>query len=225
MTTKEFIKRYILFIFSLFLSALGVAVTKHAGLGVAPVSSVANVIFGKFPSVSLGTWLIIWNVLLLIGQIIILRKNFRLYNLLQLPLAVAFGIFTDFSLWCISFIELKSYFINILFVFAGVAIRSLGIALAVTADIILNSSEAFVKAVSDTSEFKFGIIKVVFDVLCVAVSVILSMILFNGEIIGTREGTVISAVFTGIFVSFFLRLVHDPISKLLTSSHRKRKHS
>ncbi len=225
MSTKEFIKRYILFMFSLFLSAFGVAVTKHAELGVAPVSSVANVIFGKFPSVSLGTWLIVWNILLLIGQILILRKNFRLYNLLQIPLAIAFGIFTDFSLWCISSVELKSYAVNIIFVFTGVAIRSLGIALAVTADIILNSSEAFVKAISDTSKYKFGLVKVLFDIICVVVSVILSVLLFNGEIVGTREGTLVSAVFTGIFASLFLKLLHDPVNRLLKTPVRKRKHS
>ncbi len=221
MSTKEFIKRYILFMISLFLSALGVAITKHAGLGVAPVSSVANIIFSKYSFFSLGTWLMIWNILLLFGQIIILRKNFRLYNLLQIPLSITFGIFTDFSLWCISEIELDNYSSCIIAVFIGVCIRALGIALAITADIILNSSEAFVKAVSDTIKYKFGLIKVLFDIACVAVSVLISIIFFDGSIIGTREGTVISAIFTGIFVSLFLKLIHTPLTSILTQQKSK----
>ena len=37
MSKKETIKRYTLFIISLFFSALGVAVTKHGALGVSPI--------------------------------------------------------------------------------------------------------------------------------------------------------------------------------------------
>ena len=44
MKKKEIVRRYILFIVSLFFAALGVAVTKHGELGVSPISSVANVL-------------------------------------------------------------------------------------------------------------------------------------------------------------------------------------
>ena len=39
MSKKEIIKRYILFIISLFFAAFGVAITKHGELGVSPISS------------------------------------------------------------------------------------------------------------------------------------------------------------------------------------------
>ena len=58
---KELAKRYALFIISLFISALGVAITKKGELGVSPISSVANVMSLKFTALSLGNWLIIWN--------------------------------------------------------------------------------------------------------------------------------------------------------------------
>lgn len=60
---KELAKRYALFIISLFISALGVAITKKGELGVSPISSVANVMSLKFTALSLGNWLIIWNKL------------------------------------------------------------------------------------------------------------------------------------------------------------------
>ena len=58
MQKKEVLKRYILFIISLFFSGLGVAFTKHGELGVSPISSVANIMSYKFPSLSMGNWLI-----------------------------------------------------------------------------------------------------------------------------------------------------------------------
>ena len=60
---KELAKRYALFIISLFISALGVAITKKGELGVSPISSVATVMSLKFTALSLGNWLIIWNKL------------------------------------------------------------------------------------------------------------------------------------------------------------------
>ncbi len=60
---KELAKWYALFIISLFISALGVAITKKGELGVSPISSVANVMSLKFTALSLGNWLIIWNKL------------------------------------------------------------------------------------------------------------------------------------------------------------------
>ena len=69
MSKTETAKRYSLFIISLFFAALGVAFTKRGELGVSPISSVANVMNCKYPSLSMGNWLIIWNCVLILGQI------------------------------------------------------------------------------------------------------------------------------------------------------------
>ena len=96
MKKTELIKRYILFIISLFFVALGVAVTKKGEMGVSPISSVANVMSYGFTDISLGTWLIIWNCVLIVGQIILLRRAFKPIQLLQIPVSFIFGYFTDF---------------------------------------------------------------------------------------------------------------------------------
>lgn len=94
---------------SLFFSALGVAITKHGELGVSPISSVANVMSYQFPALSLGVWLMIWNGILILGQILLLRSKFQLIQLLQIPISFLFGCFTDFGTWCISWIPVNSY--------------------------------------------------------------------------------------------------------------------
>lgn len=57
MSKTETAKRYVLFIVSLFFSALGVAFTKQGELGVSPISSVANILSCKFDFLSLENWL------------------------------------------------------------------------------------------------------------------------------------------------------------------------
>ncbi len=194
---------------------MGVAVTKHGELGVSPISSVANIISYKFTFLSLGMWLIIWNCVLILGQILILRKDFKLIQLLQIPLSFVFGYFTDFGMWCVSFIPANSYIIRLILVICGIIILGFGISLSVIANVIMNSGEAFVKAVSDKSKQNFSNVKIGFDVLCVILSIILSLLFFSGNIVGTREGTIISAFLTGIVVKFFTRILDKPFTTIL----------
>lgn len=215
MKAKEIAKRYTLFIIGLFFIALGVACTKAGGLGVSPISSVANVLSLRFTRLSIGNWLFITNCILILGQILLLRRSFKPVQLLQIPLSFLFGFFTDIGMWIVSFIPMNLYIIKLAMVFVGVVILGLGVSLTVIADVIMNSGEAFVKALADTLGKAFGDVKVVFDISYVALSIILSMILFNGSIAGTREGTVITAVCTGFVVKYFSKRITKPIETIL----------
>lgn len=216
MTKIETAKRYLLCITGLFFAAFGVAFTKHGELGVSPISSVANVLSCKFDMLSLGTWLIIWNCILIIGQIVILRKRFQLIQLLQVPLSFLFGWFTNFGMWAVSFIPVNFYSIRLVMVIIGVVILGFGISLTVIANVIMNSGEAFVKAVSDQIHKEFGNVKIAFDVLCVIMALILSLLFFDFTIVGTREGTIISALLTGMVVKFFTKRLQKPLTQVLT---------
>lgn len=215
MKRDELTRRYLLFVLSLFFAALGVAFTKHGELGVSPISSVANVMTFRFPALSLGTWLILWNCVLILGQIAILRKRFQPIQLLQVPLSVLFGWFTDLGLWMVSPIPAEVYPMRLLMVLIGIVVLGFGISLAVIANVVMNSGEAFVKAVSDTIGREFGDVKVAFDVFCVVLALVLSLLFFRG-IVGTREGTVLSALLTGVVVKFFSRRLTAPVTRLLT---------
>lgn len=218
MSKKETAKRYVLFIISLFFAALGVAITKHGELGVSPISSVANVLSCKYTSLSLGTWLIIWNCVLIAGQIVLLRKKFKPVQLLQIPLSFLFGYFTDFWMWCVSFIPAGNYIVRLILVLCGIIILGFGISLSVIANVIMNSGEAFVKAISDKIHKNFGNIKIGFDVICVIIAVVLSLIFFHGKIIGTREGTILSALFTGAVVKIFTSIMKIPLENIVNET-------
>lgn len=215
MSKKEIFKRYILFILCLFFMGIGVELTKHGELGVSPISSVANVISIKFSFLSFGTWLTISNCVLLLGQVILLRKNFMPFQLLQIPLSFLFGYFTDFGLYLASFIPNDIYIVKLLLVIFGIVVLGFGITLGVIANVILNSGEAFVKALSDVIHKEFSNVKIAFDVSWVAFSIVLSLIFFGGELVGTREGTILSAVFTGVAVKLWLKLIKKPIERII----------
>lgn len=220
MSRNELIKRYILFIVGLFFSGIGVAFSRTGELGVTPISSIANVLSYKFTFFTIGNWLIVTNCLLIVGQILVLKKKFNPIQFLQIPLSFLFGWFTDFGMWMCHFIPVNNYPMRLVMLALGIVILAFGIFLTVTADVILNSGEAMVKAISDTTGKPFGNVKVVFDISFVSVSVIFSLIFFGGKIVGTREGTIISAVFTGMVVKLFNRNI-DSLSAFLFGKGEK----
>ena len=163
----------------------------------------------------MGTWLIVWNFLMIFTQIIILRKKFKPVDFLQFPLAFLFGYFTDFGLWLVRAVPIDFYPIRLFMVVLGTLTLGFGIALAVIANVIMNSGEALVRVISDTIHKDFANVKIVFDVCNVSLSIILSLIFFNFTIVGAREGTLIAAFCTGIAVKLSRKLLFDPINSLL----------
>lgn len=221
MSKTETAKRYILCIAGLFFAALGVAFSKHGELGVSPISSVSNVLYCRFDDISLGMWLVIWNCVMIVGQVIILRRDFKLIELLQLPLSFLFGWFTDLGMIFVSLIPVDTYFARLLMIIIGTIVLSFGISLSVIANVIMNSGEAFVRAVSDKMHKEFGYVKIGFDIFCVLLAVTLSLIFFDLTVVGVREGTVIAAVFTGIIVKFFGSILKNPLDRFLTGNRCK----
>ena len=58
--------------------------------------------------------------------------------------------------------------------------------------------------------------KIFFDVSGVALAIVLSLVFFDFLIVGTQEGTVISALLTGVVVKFFSRRIKAPLNTLLS---------
>ena len=138
-----------------------------------------------------------------------------------MPLSFLFGWFTDFGMWLVSGIPVPNYLTQIAMVLIGIAILGFGIALSVVANVILNSGEAFVKAVSDTFHLDFGNVKVVFDVSCVLIALVLSLLLFDFSVVGIREGTVISALLAGVVVKRVSKVVRAPLERVLSDNPQK----
>ena len=215
MKRKELVKRYSLFIISLWFSALGVAITKCGSLGVSCISSVPNVLSLRFTALTIGGWTFVWNTLLVICQIGLLRKNFQKIQLLQIPLSFLFGWFTDVAMLLAVRIPVNSYPMQLFMVVLGVVILSFGITLGVIANVVLNAGEGIVKALADVSGKEFGFVKVRFDVVCVILSLVISLVTFGGKIIGVREGTLIAAFLNGTMVKWYSRRLKEPLDRVL----------
>ena len=93
----EKLKRYLIFLVGLFVNSLGVSLITKANLGTSPISSIPYVLSLNFPF-TLGNFTIFFSILLIILQLIILRKNFKLEHILQIPVSIIFGYFIDLTM-------------------------------------------------------------------------------------------------------------------------------
>lgn len=201
MTKKELLKRYLFFIVGLFINALGVSFITKASLGTSPISSIPFTLSKGF-LLTMGEFTFILNMFLILGQALLLRKNFEKVQLLQIPVSFLFAFFIDLTMAGLSFLNPNIYALKIVYLLIGCAILGFGISMEVVADVVMLSGEAFVKAISDTMKKEFGTTKIIFDATLTIGACIISLILFH-NVVGVREGTIIAALIVGLIARFF----------------------
>lgn len=199
------LKRYIIFLVGLFVNSLGVSLITKANLGTSPISSIPYVLSLNF-SLTLGNFTIIFSILLIILQLFILRKNFKLEHLLQIPISILFGYFIDLTMLLFSFVNPTAYIAKLIYLLIGCVILGFGVYMEVLADVAMLPGESFVRAIVQTWHREFGSTKVCFDVSMAVIAAALSFILAH-RLDGVREGTVIAALLVGFLARQFGRLL------------------
>ena len=194
-------KRYLIFLVGLFVNSLGVSLITKANLGTSPISSIPYVLSLNFPF-TLGNFTIFFSIFLIVLQLIILRKNFKLEHILQIPVSIIFGYFIDLTMILFSWVNPEAYIMKIVYLLIGCLILGVGVYMEVLADVVMLPGESFVRANVLTWKTNFGTTKICFDVSMSVIAAVLSFI-FAGRLAGVREGTVIAALLVG----FIARLI------------------
>ena len=197
----EKLKRYLIFLVGLFVNSLGVSLITKANLGTSPISSIPYVLSLNFPF-RLGNFTIFFSIFLIVLQLIILRKNFKLEHILQIPVSIIFGYFIDLTMILFSWVNPEAYIMKIVYLLIGCLILGVGVYMEVLADVVMLPGESFVRAIVLTWKTNFGTTKICFDVSMSVIAAVLSFV-FAGRLAGGREGTVIAALLVG----FIARLI------------------
>ena len=204
----EKLKRYLIFLVGLFVNSLGVSLITKANLGTSPISSIPYVLSLNFPF-TLGNFTIFFSIFLIVLQLIILRKNFKLEHILQIPVSIIFGYFIDLTMILFSWVNPEAYIMKIVYLLMGCLILGVGVYMEVLADVVMLPGESFVRAIVLTWKTNFGTTKICFDVSMSVIAVVLSFV-FAGRLAGVREGTVIAALLVG----FIARLIGKKLAFL-----------
>ena len=219
----EKLKRYIIFLIGLFINSLGVSLVTKADLRTSPISSIPYVLSLNFPF-TLGQFTIAFSLLLILIQLTILRRNFKMEHLLQIPISILFGYFIDLTMMLLFFVNPESYISSVAYLLIGCLVLGFGVYTEVLANVAMLPGESFVRAVSSTWKTEFGSTKVAFDVSLTVIAAALSLI-FSHRLNGVREGTVIAALLVGFIARLFGRRLSFLPSLLFGTSEKSRDQS
>nr|WP_321354326.1 cytidylate kinase family protein [uncultured Draconibacterium sp.] len=203
MVKNKLLIRIITFGIGLFVMAFGVALSVKADLGVSPISCIPYVYSIKMPY-TLGQLTIVFNIFLMLLQMVVLRKNYRLIQLVQLPVVFAFGMFIDLAMNILSFLTAENYALKAFWCLLSCVVIAFGVFLEVKAKITYLPGEGLAMAIADTFKKEFGKSKIGVDSAMVVLGII-SSFAFLHQLLGIREGTVVAAILVGFIAKFYSR--------------------
>ena len=198
-------RRIFNYIFGLFLITLGVAFSIKSGLGSTPVASIPYAL-NLILNMDLGITTFMFQIFLVLLQLILLRKDFKPKHFFQVIVSVIFGFFTTFSMSLISFIPAAdNLMIALLMSAVSILLIALGIFFYVPTNIVPISVEGATQTIAIVLNKPFPKVKVYFDVVVVLSSLILSYI-FLGNFGSVGIGTILGALCIGSTVKLIHRI-------------------
>ncbi|MCD8038313.1 MAG: DUF6198 family protein [Lachnospiraceae bacterium] len=193
---KAFGRRFVIYILGFFIMTMGISLSVKSNLGVSPVSSIPYTITCVF-GIEMGNATILFHVFLVLRQIILLRKDFKPVNLLQIVVGIVFGKFTTLCNYLANMLPpVDNMGLRIILMLISTILIAVGIFFYLPADIMPLAGEGAMQAVSRITKIEFPKVKIGFDVSMVLISLIVCLIALHG-LGSVGIGTVIASFLVG----------------------------
>ncbi len=204
----SFVWQHVWLLVSLYIMTVGVAVCVRSMLGSSVISVIPYVMqdagdAGFVPQWTIGQYTWLMNCLLVVGQMIVLRKDFEMVQLFQLLVGFVFGSFIDLNMWLTSWMADLALWQEIMSQVLGCTILAYGIAMEVRCGSVTMPGEGLPVAISRKIGVEFPKVKIFVDISLVAIGVVLCFVFFGRwltHIIG------IGTLFAMVYVGFMVRM-------------------
>lgn len=210
---KNILQKYIIIICGFIIVGIGFAFTLKANVGVGAWDALSASL-NSLTKIEVGTLGMILNIACVFGQIVILRKDFKWIQILQIPLSVLLGIVINFVLYDILIFPFDSFIGGIIMYIVFTEVCVIGVALIMVLDEVTFALEGFCDALTRIIPFPFHVIRQFADILSFVVIVILTI---STNIpwsigIGTIIGMIIFGPSLGMFMKLFQKIFIKDIS-------------
>lgn len=221
--TKIRISSELLYFISILMLSFAVAMMSAANLGLSMIASPAYILSQKVSFLTFGqSEYVIQTLLLIIFCIAI--KQFKLVYLSSYVTCILYGAALD--LWRLIIPEFNpditapgsmAIYIRIIYFLLGMMLTAMAISLCFRTYLYPQVYDFFVKGISEKFELNRTKVKIIFDASFLAISIVLSLVLFR-KFVGISYGTVVITAFNGLLISFFGKLfdkffVSEPTQK------------
>lgn len=186
--------RFAVYLIGVVLMTVGIVLCVKCSLGISPVSCIPYVISLMTP-LSLGTLTLFFHLVNVVLQYILERKPWNSKVLLQVPVAVLFGLLIDlFKKWMDFSAEHLA--LKLLLMALSILCTALGMHLMLSMKLVQNPPDGAVKLIAEKLGKKTGNVKMLYDIFMVVLSVGISLLALH-RVEGFGIATIFSAVFVG----------------------------
>lgn len=191
--------RILIYLLGILFVSLGIVLCKKCGLGISPISSIPFVLADIAP-LSFGNLTTLFHFVNIALQMLLIRKIFDLKLWLQVPLAFVFGWTIDWlnNLIVLDHIVLAWQLLALVF---SILFTALGMVMMIDMNLVQNPPDGAVKQISIILNKELGNVKIIYDVSCIVISILLSLI-FLRKIQGFGIATIVSAIFVGKVINW-----------------------
>ena len=194
---SRFFVRIPAYVIGLLIMTLGVAISVKSNLGVSPVSSIPYTITCVV-GLEMGKATILFHAVLVLLQILLLRRAFQAKNLLQIFAGILFGYFTTFcNSLMVFFPDPTNLIVRLAMMLFSTGLIAFGLFWYVPADIIPLAGEGAMLAISKTIKKPFPTVKIAFDVTMVVISLVTCLICLH-SLGSVGIGTIAAAILVGM---------------------------
>lgn len=209
---NQLVKRIIMSVMGVVICGISVGMFKFAALGIDPFQSLMSGLDAVIP-IRFGTLYVIVNGILLLFALIFDRRKIGIATLINLFLL---GYNVEFSQrLCEKLMPAAPLWLRVVILLIAIVVLCLSSSLYFTADLGVSTYDAVALVWSQRqSKIKFAFCRVICDLICVALGVLL--LLLSGQRItdifgSVGVGTIITAFFMGPLISFFNTRVAQPL--------------
>lgn len=197
------IKKYLIIVLGFIIVGVGFAFTLKANVGVGAWDALSASL-NSLTGIEVGTLGMILNIGCVCGQIIILKKEFKVIQLLQIPLSILLGMVINFVLYDILVFSFDSYVGGIVMYIVSTEICVIGVALIMVLDEVTFALEGFCDALTKVIPFQFPVVRQFADITSFGVIVVLTLFTQIPWSIGV--GTIIGMIIFGPSLGLFMKL-------------------
>lgn len=201
---KELCRRAVFMLLGICVTSFGLEVAVKADLGLSPLTTLAYAMHCVVPGVTLGVFTFLQQCCYVLLTLLLLRREFRPYQLLMLPCSFLYGYVIDLSAVLLQDLPVPNYFVRAALLVLSCIIVAFGFSMILNSGVCLDANTTFVHTFSQKTGLTYSKLKVATDVAVVVLAAAVGLV-FLHAVPGIREGTVLSALIIGPIVGFFSR--------------------
>lgn len=182
-----------------------------AAIGVGPFEAMQQSI-NYVTGIKIGTISIYFNLVFIGVQFLILKKEFKVKQILQIFTSFLVGIIINFALYEVYTFQIDSYWVKVVMILFAYIWCPFVFGIIMCLDIVTLPVEGVCMVLSKKFHVEFGKMRFAADAVFLSTSVLISVL--AGVDFAAREGTLIGLLMYGPLMGVFMKIQKPILSKL-----------